>query len=1025
MYDMRDTVSEDCRQPAMWVMLERNDCEREAAMKMTVVELDLKGYSDIVLELEEHLSAKIVLQLNDQILGFVEAGLQTIGIDRGHAVMATTGDGAILAFERAEDAHRFAVAVHEACRVHNSERTVSLATRWFRIGIATGDLAIEGTGRDRRMGGSVIARAVRLEAAAGIGQILADRQTCDELPNDLLARYGPEEKVPGKREESFAARRSVIMPGLPPEKPAKLWTAGAPRRATNWIPRVCYALQPAPHFHGRNRLHGELLEWIHARGTPERVVSLVAVGGTGKTALAERVLRDLGDQLPFGLLVWSFYENPRTEEFLRTSCEYFTGETPTSSGGLLERLQVALTGDEPHLLVLDGIERVQSEWTPSGEKGRGELEDPQLRRLVRWLAAGQGTRTRALVTSRFPLVDLDDWKHAGHREERLDDLEPTAARAVLRGWGVKGDDATLDVLAARLGYHALSVAVLGSYVGKLWDGDWTKAPTFDRGELTAADPKAAKLSRILMHYAEKLPDAERDLLARLSTFPRGVTIEFLGFLIDAGGQIAGALAGCNEVRLLTLLENLRNLGLVFRYVASQGVVFTAHPFLRDHFGNLLGATKPNEIHEIVRARLVPNLGERPMWRPTDPVILDRYEALIEHTRLAGRNREAFDLYRVLGGGEHLAWGLGDNARGLRILSGFLQQGRPEDASLLEHWDPRQRLELLEDWGWFAFSLGNLVSARRAFAIGVSLSRMTDLIGFNCFYYHVYVELLASRLPEARTIARAALMEADKAGDAFRREQAHCYLGSACVRLGELDNARRYFEAGRAGVDSHRGIWEAEFKLAIGDRVEASKQSRSIQDYAKRVGWTRVKAMCDTLLGLVVLPDDSAAARQHLDAARSYASRSGNIEVQLRGYHLATEIARAERAYELARSEAEAGIHLADTCGFGHYAIELRLALARAQLDAGEANAALTPARAALDRSVHPECQYAWGEADALHLCGVAHARLGDFELAHTRLDSAAVKREYLTHPCVADTRAELGRLGSHLKSTLTESRRAE
>ena len=125
----------------------------------------------------------------------------------------------------------------------------------------------------------------------------------------------------------------------------------------------------------------------------------------------------------------------------------------------------------------------------------------------------------ALVTSRFPLVDLDDWKHAGHREERLEDLEPAAARAVLRGWGVKGDDATLDALAAPLGYHALSVAVLGSYLGKLWGGDPTKAPTFDRGELAAADPKAAKLSRILTHYAEKLPDAERDLLARLSTFP--------------------------------------------------------------------------------------------------------------------------------------------------------------------------------------------------------------------------------------------------------------------------------------------------------------------------------------------------------------------------------------------------------------------------------------------------------------------------------------------------------------------------
>src|SRR5262249_44963474 len=162
---------------------------------------------------------------------------------------------------------------------------------------------------------------------------------------------------------------------------------------------------------------------------------------------------------------------------------------------------------EPHLLVLDGLERVQAEGMTG--RRRGEIEDPQLRRLLRWLTAGLGTRTRALVTSRFPLVDLDDWKGAGHREERLEELEPSAGWAGLRGWGVKGDNATLDRLAAPLNYHALSVAVLGSYLGKLWGGDPTKAPTFDREEEAAADPKATRLTRILTQYAERLPNAER------------------------------------------------------------------------------------------------------------------------------------------------------------------------------------------------------------------------------------------------------------------------------------------------------------------------------------------------------------------------------------------------------------------------------------------------------------------------------------------------------------------------------------
>src|SRR5262249_7830726 len=94
-----------------------------------------------------------------------------------------------------------------------------------------------------------------------------------------------------------------------------------------------------------------------------------------------------------------------------------------------------------------------------------------------------------------------------------------------------------------------------------------------------------------------------------------------------------------------------------------------------------------------------------------------------------------------------------------------------------------------------------------------------------------------------------------------------------------------------------------------------------------------------------------------------------------------------------------------------YAIELRLALARVHLDAGDPKAALQRAREALDRSEHPECQYAWGQADGLHLCGVAHARLGEVELARQRLTAALAKREQLTHPGLSEPRAELDRLG--------------
>jgi tetratricopeptide (TPR) repeat protein len=749
--------------------------------------------------------------------------------------------------------------------------------------------------------------------------------------------------------------------------------------------------------------------------TPDRVVSLVAAGGTGKTALVERVLADLGERQAAGVVVWSFYEDPRTEQFLRAACDYFTGEAPASAGGLLERLQAALAGDEPHLLVLDGLELVQAVGTTG--RPRGELEDPQLRRLLRWLAAGQGTEARVLVTSRFPLVDLEAWVGVGHWEERLEDLDPAAARAVLRGWGVRGDDAALDALARPLHGHALSVAVLGSYLANFWGGDPTKAPAVDRGELAAGDPRAAKLSRLLAHYAERLPDAERDLLARLSTFPHGVTVESLGFVISAGGDVAGALAGHSQARLLWLLERLRDLGLVFRSDAAQGTTFTAHPFLRDYFRGLLGSRKPEAIHEAVRVRLAQTVKPGVDPPPTDPAMLDRYEDLIEHTRLAGRPPEAFALYRLgLGGSPHLGHVLGDYARGLRILSGFSEDGSPEAAA--PDLPPVERRQLTTDWGLFAENLGDLATAGRAFAAAAELSRQeADAKGLAITLRNqAEVALLAGRNPSAREVASAALVAAERGGDRTGTKLAHACLARAFARMGQLDEARRHLAAAAEWEEKWRlgslpGTWEAEFAMAIGDRGAAAAQARGNRAIATQNNWTHVRATCDALLGLLALPDDPGTARQHLDAARNYASHSGSVDVQLRCYHLAAEIARAERAYDLARSEAEAGIHLADTCGFGHYAIELRLSLARAHLDAGDPKTALQRAREALDRSVHPECQYAWGEADALHLCGVAHARLGEAELARQRLTAALAKREALTHPGLPDTRAELDRLG--------------
>jgi tetratricopeptide (TPR) repeat protein len=147
------------------------------------------------------------------------------------------------------------------------------------------------------------------------------------------------------------------------------------------------------------------------------------------------------------------------------------------------------------------------------------------------------------------------------------------------------------------------------------------------------------------------------------------------------------------------------------------------------------------------------------------------------------------------------------------------------------------------------------------------------------------------------------------------------------------------------------------------------------------------------------------AAERLADARAFASRSGWVELQLRCAHAATELYQHLGDYPQAIAEADAGILLADTCGFGKYSIDIRLALAETYLAAGDAHKALRNARNALDRSEHPDCQYAWGRADGLHFCGVAHLLLGEKELARQRLTAALELRERLGHGRLEETRS--------------------
>ncbi|WP_437330555.1 helix-turn-helix domain-containing protein [Sorangium sp. So ce381] len=828
-------------------------------------------------------------------------------------------------------------------------------------------------------------------------------------------------------------------PGAEPaaeEAGAASQAAEAPAPA--WRPLHAHTLQRARHFVGRGEILDRLSAWADASPPCPRVIALLGVGGAGKTAIAERFLQRLGDApRPGGVLVWSFYDDPRSEAFLDQAAAYFApgagasgpgaARPPAAPGEQLARLKEALGQGPPHLLVLDGLETVQAE----GGAGRahGELHDALLRRLLCAVASGLGG-ARALVTSRFELADLSAWAEGGLATIRPEPLCEGDAASLLRRWGIHGDDGALGALFERTGGHALSVAVLGSYVGAFLGGDAGRLSAAQAAHLAEAehdDVLARRLSSVLSAYARALPPGERDLLARLSVFPGGAGEEALHQLIRAGGEIAGAMAGWGAAELARGLARLERLGLVFAARPGERC-YSTHPFVRQHFKSLLGVP-PERVHAAGSAAPPPRLDEAPRRAPHEREAVDAYEAILTELLGAGRAGEAYEIYALaLGGFAHLGLKLGDMARGARILRAFAGGDDPRDmpASL----PARARASRVYDAGLYAGALGDLAFACACYEAHNELAGALGdpallAMGLRTL---AYTERLRGNLTGARgllersaEIAGGAAGSARRAADQLHAVRALALLAAVLHDLGEVDAAGERFarlrELGDAPV-ARRALWEAEHALALGRRDEAREATERNIAECRRRGWEGHVAHGHTLLGLALLDGgdgdggDVASAEAHLVEARRWASATGEVEVALRCQELAARIALAAGRLDDGARQALEGLHVAEACGFGPFRARLAVVAARCALARGAGAAASATALA--DSAVAWAGEDAWARADGLHWAGVARAAAArGEERARGRelLAEAAALRARLRHPGAAATREALERLG--------------
>lgn len=761
-----------------------------------------------------------------------------------------------------------------------------------------------------------------------------------------------------------------------PTEPAPGEDSAAEQPVQGLRPHFAHTLQRARHFVGRSEVLASLSDWAAAGQPAERVVVVVALGGTGKTAVAERLVASLGEAPRLGgTFVWSFYEDPRIEGFLARALRYFSRGEEATPGERLERLLDVLGEGPPHLLVLDGLERVQSDGGDG--RSRGELLDPSLRRLIAALARGLGG-ARVLMTSRFPLSDFGAWEGSGLRTLELAPLSEDEGVDLLRQWGLRGGGGALRELSASTGGHALSVSMIGSYVGGFLGGDVRRFEEVPLAEAARDDALARRLQAVLSAYARALPERERDVLARLCVLGGGVGEESLEAIARAGGALAGSLAGMSWAELRRTLARLERLGLVFAAREGQAL-YSTHPFLRDYFKSLLGVP-PEQIHALERDRLAARLDTRLHRPPQDGARLDAYEALLLHTLRSGKPVEAYTIYaRSLGGFTHLGLRLGDMSRGARVTATFAPEGDPQ--RLPELLPASIRYELAYDWGLYAGALGQLDFAVRCYETAVALAeRMGHVAGLITGLRTLgYTERLRGQLTSARRLLGRSLSVAREHEERSHEARAAALLGLVLHELGEPSAADEHFALANrldGAPLARRALWQAEYDVALGRRESAREATQRNLEACEHLGWHGHVAHCHTVLGLLAVEDNVAAAGEHLTHARVWARASNEVEMLLRCHELAARLALAQGQPEQARHEAQTGLALATTCGFGLFRGRLACLVARAVL-AREPQGGVDSALAALEATTEED---AWGSAEALELARQALEATGQ----HTR-----------------------------------------
>src|SRR5258707_7462351 len=321
-----------------------------------------------------------------------------------------------------------------------------------------------------------------------------------------------------------------------------------------------------PSFYGREQEFALLSHWVLQERC--RVVSLLGLGGIGKSALAVQVMHRLADQ--FDVVIFrSLRDAPSCEEVLNACLQVLSPERLALLPQSLER-RLSLLLEELRtsrvLLVLDNLESLLEEGEVRGRLRPGYEEYGRLLRRV----AETGHQSCLLLTSREKAAGLRAWegKQAPVRSLRLSGLDLAACEQLLAEKETLGTAQDQARLAALYAGNPLALKIVAETIADLFGG------TIDQF-LAEGTTIFGSITELLDEQWARLSPLEQTVLSWLAILREPVTLEELLAVLVTPLPPAQVLEAIDGLRRRSLIERGQRTGsftlqsVVLEYVTSS------------------------------------------------------------------------------------------------------------------------------------------------------------------------------------------------------------------------------------------------------------------------------------------------------------------------------------------------------------------------------------------------------------------------------------------------------------------------